>query len=372
MDLPRISIGFLGNINYDTRTYNLLKSLKQYGHNVVFNGYDWLTPEFESYEKDCVSVQKLIKGKISLLFYLQFAFNLLGRLLKQKSDIYFASDVYSLPFCVIAAKLKRKKVFYDAREVYTELPALNHKKITKTLMRVIEGHYIKKADVIFTTGKMDSVYIENLYKLHSTEVLRNLPLLVSISEPIDLAKYFENINDCKLLVYQGIIVKGRGLDTCFKALAKSDKYKLIVLGGGEHKSYYEQIVIKMKLENKVKFLGKIPQESLLNYTAGADIGISIIDNTSKNSFYALPNKMFEYIMAQLPVIVSDLPQMKEIVDEYKVGIAVPEQNVDALLNALDKLYSEKEMYDQFKNNCIETLKILNWENEFEKVHKYFI
>lgn len=371
MAKTKISIGFLGNINFDTRTYNLYKSLKDYGHQVKFNGFDWLTPGFETSETDDIKVEKLVKGKFSLLFYLQFGLKLFSRLMKQKSDIYFASDLYSLPFCTIAAKIKGKKVFYDAREVYTEIPALNSKKIVKKLVKIIEGHYIKKCDYIVTTGQLDSDYIENLYKLDKTDVLRNLPLPVYDIKPVDYKTKFKNFNDGKIILYQGIIVLGRGIETYFEVLKKYEKSYLVLLGGGEDEDYYKNMAAEMNISDKVYFAGKISQNELLNYTAGADIGLSLIDNLSKNNYYALPNKLFEYIMAGIPVIVSDMPQMKKIVDEFKVGKVISDGSSEELIDVIKNWEQNPDDYKLAAKNCKPAADELNWNKEFEKIYGNF-
>jgi len=365
----KVTIGFLGNINYDTRTFNLLKSLKAKNFDVKFYGFDWLTPEFKTFKNDNIFIEKLFKRKYSIFFYLKFGIKLLSKLFYEKTDIYFAADVYSLPFCVIVAKLKRKKVFYDAREVYTEIPALETKPFVKSLMRIIEGHYIKKADLVLTTGKMDSLYIEKLYGIQRTEVLRNLPLIQKQIKPVNFEKLFPSENMIKLL-YQGVVVRGRGLDLSFEALTKNDKLVLIILGAGEDLEYYKILARQMKISDRVYFAGKISQTELLNYTAGADIGLALIDNISKNNLYALPNKLFEYLMANLPVVVTNMPQMKEIVEKYQVGFVIPCGQSTSLLNSINELIEDKK-YAEFKENSAKASAILNWENEFSKILKYF-
>lgn len=366
-----VSIGFLGNLNYDTRTFNLLKSLKENNFNVIFNGFDWLTPGFKSLETNEIRIKKLVKNKLSILFYLSFAFKLLRSLLKQNADIYFASDLYSLPFCVIAAKLKGKKIFYDSREVYTGLPALNDKKIVKALVRIIESHYIHKTDLVLTTGKMDSDYIEKLYNLKSTEVLRNLPLTNTDISPVDLRSKFQNPGNLKLILYQGIIVKGRGIEIYFEIIKKTDNLGLIILGGGEDEEFYKKMAEKSGINDRVLFAGKIKQNELLNYTAAAELGLSIITNISTNNYYALPNKLFEYLMAGIPVIASDMPQMKEIIEKYKVGEVVAENDSAAIIKIIQKWSDEPELYTQLKENCKVAAKELNWENEFGRILDYF-
>ena len=167
-----VSIGFLGNLNYDTRTYNLFKSLKSHGFEVIFNGFDWMTSGFQSIAQPDVHITKLIKRKFSLIFYGKFMLSLFRQLLQQKPDIYFASDLYALPVCIIAAGIQNGRVFYDSREIYTELTGIKFRVLVKRLFCIIEKYFIQRADLVFTTGDMDSNYLERLYKFNNFNYMK--------------------------------------------------------------------------------------------------------------------------------------------------------------------------------------------------------
>ena len=98
------------------------------------------------------------------------------------------------------------------------------------------------------------------------------------------------------------------------------KCDLVVLGTGVFRTKYEKLASELGITDRIHFLGNIDQKELINYTAGADIGVALIENISKSYYYALPNKLFEYIMANVPVLISDLPQMKKIVDDYNASL----------------------------------------------------
>jgi len=371
MKKPNVSIGFLGNIYFDTRTYNLFNSLKLNGHNVIFNGFDWITPGFKTIMAGEIRIIKLVKHKFSLPYYMKFAFLLFFSLMKQKADIYFAADVYSLPFCTMAAGVKKKRVFYDAREIYPELSGVKNKSLVKRLIQIIESFCIKRVGLVITTGEMDSKYIENCYRIANTVVLRNLPLKRKNFTRVDFYKKYSIFNTAWILVYQGIIMPGRGIETIFKVLQKySDSY-FIILGWGEFQSDYEQEAVDMGIHDRVFFAGKVPQDELQNYTAGGDVGLCLIDNISFNNYYALPNKLFEYIMAGLPVIVSDLPQMKAVVEKYNIGAVVPEGDEDEVIRVLKKWKERPSLYNNLKQNCKLASEELNWEREFGKVLRHF-
>lgn len=356
---------------YDTRTFNLFHSLETKGHYVKFIGFDWLTADFKTKKEKNISITKLSKSKTSLFFYLTFFFSQLDSLLKTKADIYLASDFFSLSACVIAAKRRKGKVFYDSREVYTELPFHDNRPLLKKLFRIIEGFFIKRTECVFTTGEMDSQYIEKLYSLKKTHLLRNLPITRTNIVPVDFNSKYNIPKDGVIVLYQGIIVKGRGIDTYLRALVKMENLYLVILGGGEHLEFYESLSSEMKISDRVIFAGKIPQDEILNYTAAAFAGLSVIDNISMNNYYALPNKLFEYVMSGLPVIVNNLPQMKKIVDDYNIGEVIKDVDEDEIIAVLKNWIEDKDVYALKKTNCKKASLELNWENEFNKIYHLF-
>ena len=370
--MKKIVIGFLGNLNYDTRTFNLFNSLSSKGHQVQFIGFDWLTPGFKTIIKNNVSVKKLSKTKLSLFFYLRFFISQLSSCLKTKADIYFASDFFSLPACIIAAKIRRTKTFYDSREIYTELPFHDSKPLVKKLFKVLEGFLIKRVENVFTTGEMDSQYIEKLYSLKKTYLLRNLPIIRKNIIPVDYHSKYNMPENGIIILYQGIIVKGRGIDTYFKTVQKMENLYLILLGSGEHLEFYKHLSDEFNISDRVIFVGKISQDEILNYTAGAFAGLSLIDNISINNYYALPNKLFEYVMSGLPVIVNDLPQMKKVVEDYEIGEVINHVNKDELISVLKNWIENKNVYVLRKDNCKKASLELNWENEFNKIYYLFV
>ena len=369
--MKKVAIGFLGNIFYDTRTFNLHKSLKEKRHDVYFIGFDWLTEEFQTIDKDNISVKKLNKGRLSILFYIKFFVSQLKSLIKIKSDIYFAADFFSLPAVFFAAKIRQGKIFYDSREIYTELPFHENKPSAKKIIKIIEKYLIKRVNCVFTTGDLDSKYLSEIYPFISTVLLRNLPLKQSGIAPVDYFLKYNLPEDSIVILYQGIVVKGRGFETYFKALKKMPDLYLIIIGGGEHLEFYKALVKEMNISDKVIFAGKILQEEIVNYTASAFAGLSIIDNISINNYYALPNKLFEYILSGLPVIVNDLPQMKKVIEEYKVGEVLNELNEDEIISTIKKWRENKSLYNSLKENCLMASQTLNWETEFQNVYHLF-
>lgn len=365
-DKKKVLITFLGNIDYDTRCNNLFNSLSDKGYDVEFIGFDWLTENFSTI-KGKKSIYKLSKKPLSLFFYLKFYFILKLKLLTKKYDIIFAEDLYCLPVCVIIGKIQKAKVIYDCRELFGFLAGLKNRRIVQKFWSTVERLFIKKADLILTTGELDSEFIRKQYKIQNDLVIRNLPLYKKSQSPVNYYSLLGIDKSKKVLLYQGVVLHGRGLKMIFEFLRTSEDFVLVVLGGGEMLDYYKQLSEQMSLQNKVFFIGKIPQDKLIDYTAGAFAGLSLIENVSLSYYYALPNKLFEYIMAEIPVIATNLPQMKKIIDEFKVGFTVTEHNISELTEVLFRLKTDDNFYNMLKSNCQIASQLLSWEREIERL-----
>jgi glycosyltransferase involved in cell wall biosynthesis len=365
MSKPLVLIAYLGNINYDSRTLNFYRSLTEKGYPVKVICFDWLSDNFIP-GQDEFKIIKLKKNRLSILFYLHFAFRLIYFLLTNKATIYLAEDVYTLPFVTIAAKLNNGKVFYDSRELYGYLAGLANRNIVQYLIKKIETYFIKKTYTVITTGEMDSQFIENEYGVKNTLVIRNLPLYSKPEMPVNFYNKLNISPDKIILLYQGVIIHGRGLKIVFEILADLSSVVLVIIGGGEQKVYYENLAKRMKVNDQVYFMGKIKQDELTNYTAGGYIGLALIENLSLSYYYALPNKLFEYVMAEIPVIVSNFPQMEAVVNKYKAGFSVDPEDRENLINTLKKLINDKQLYQEIKLNCRTASNDLNWNKEIKK------
>ncbi|MBE0573181.1 MAG: glycosyltransferase family 4 protein [Ignavibacteriaceae bacterium] len=364
----KVLITFLGNINYDTRCKNLYDNFSANKFDVEFLGFDWMTDGFSETHGD-VSIFKLKKGFLSLSFYLKFIWHIKLKLLNTKASIIFAEDIYTLPFAVIFGKLKRAKIYYDSRELFGYLAGLKEKKIKQAFWKLTEKFFIKKADYVMVTGPMDGEFLKKEYGIKNLILLRNLPRYYKSELKLDLHSHLQIDKTKKIILYQGVLLKGRGIEKIYAVLNELSDHVFVIAGGGEYEEYYKKLAAEMDVNDKVFFLGKLTQEDLPKITASVDIGVSLIENLSISYYHALPNKLFEYIMADVPVIVSDLPQMKEIVDKYDVGFAVDIDNKAELIDALKKLADDTHLYESKKQNCHIASQELNWEKEVTNLLK---
>jgi len=362
----RIHISFLGNPRFDSRITNLSNSLREDGCKVSILGFDWFISS-EDYFDEETKIFAIKKNKFSLFFYLQFTFILISELIRSNADVYFAEDLYTLPFVTTIAKIKKAKVYYNSREIYAHLGGLRNRPTLQRIVKSIEKFFITKVDLVLTTGPLDSEYIEKLYNINDTLVVRNIPLYKKAVSKIDLRKKYNIDQEKLILIYQGVILPGRGLKQIISAVARLPKTVLIILGDGEQKNNFIGLANKLGISNRIIFVGTVDQKELINYTAGGDVGLSLIENISISYYHALPNKLFEYIMAGLTVLCSDLPQMKAVIEKYNVGESINMENEENIFTTLNKWCENPNLLDAYRKNCSVAAKELNWQEEYKRV-----
>ena len=364
--MRQIIITFLGNANHDSRVVNLIDSLTKENYQVKTISFDWKTKGFKT-QLGKTSIYKLDKSGSSISFYYTFFKLLIKNLLHEKADIYFAEDIYTLPVVYFFAKKNNAKIFYNSREIYAHLAGLRNKSIVQSIISRIERTFIKKVDKVFVTGSMDAVYLKESYGINNLVVVRNLPKYQNEIVPIDLKVKLGIPSKAKIILYQGVILEGRGILYLINLLDKINDAHFVIVGEGEFRKKFQKEVKKLELENRVHFIGAVNHNDLLSYTASANIGVALIENISISYYYALPNKLFEYIMSGIPVLASKLPQMEKIINKYKVGECVDMNSKNEVIKVLNNLLNNEMKLKEYSENCKNAAKELNWEVEFEKI-----
>ncbi len=175
----------------------------------------------------------------------------------------------------------------------------------------------------------------------------------------------------KIIIYQGALNLGRGLEYAVSAMQYLDNHLLLIVGGGDIEQQLKQQSIALQLSKKVIFTGRLPFNELAKYTKFADLGISIEENYSLNYYYALPNKLFDYIRAEIPILASELPEIKKIVAEYKIGDFIENHDPKHIAKKIEQIFAKKEQYQTWKSNLKIASAALSWENEEKALFSFF-
>jgi glycosyltransferase involved in cell wall biosynthesis len=146
-----------------------------------------------------------------------------------------------------------------------------------------------------------------------------------------------------------------------------DNFKFQIFGDGPLRRKLEKLVNENNLSDRIQFMGRIPLKDLTSYTVQASLGVSLEENLGKNYYYSLPNKLFDYIQARVPVLVSGLPEMKKIVEKYNIGMITDSNDPEILAGIIRNMMGDDEKRIIWKKNLKIAAEELCWENEKGKL-----
>ena len=170
----------------------------------------------------------------------------------------------------------------------------------------------------------------------------------------------------RIISYHGIVVPSRGIEIAIEMIEKMDDCGLIVVGYAMSEDYLDSLkkmVAEKGLSDKVLFLGAVNNSDLWKYIGAADLSILMLPPVSASYYYSLPNKLFEAIQSETPLIASDFPEIRAIINKYKVGVLAEWDNIDDIVSKAETLLSDDASYNEFKKNVTAAKEELCWENE---------
>jgi glycosyltransferase involved in cell wall biosynthesis len=314
---------------------------------------------------------KLIFNK-GPLFYANYNLRLFFFLLFNKADVLLSNDLDTLYANLWARKFKSKcKLIYDSHEYYCGVPELVHRPRIQKFWRRIEKRCIPQVDEMYTVN-------ESIADLYRKEYQREVRVVRNISDAVrpELSTNRKELGlaeDKKIVIFQGAGINiQRGAEEMLEAIQLVDDAILIFVGDGDVIKSLQDSVAQNKWEEKIQFFGKRPYDELMNFTMLSDVGVSMDKDTNINYRYSLPNKIFDYIHAGIPQLVSDLPEVRKIVQENEVGLISPSHDPKIIAEKLNLLFSDKELYDRLQENTNRAAINLNWKNECKVLEEIYL
>jgi len=372
MKRSKILIIFLGNPAHDSRSLKIFKSLSDLGYTVrIICAHQ---PGENFLNHPCILYVKIKSFKRAFFRILMFYIKALPLVLKEKTDIVIASDLFSLSLAWLASKKNNKaKLVYDSREIYSALASLHRRKFKQWLITKYETFFALNSNLILTVNESLNKFLSDKFYNKKIHTLHNFPLKKDETKLFIIPQKFFS-PDSILLVYFGLFHPGRGLNLYFTLIEKLRhefaNIKLLLIGKGELKSEIENEIKKRNLQNEVLIFGPYsPEQYILMPSVKKIIGLCVIEPLGLSYFYSLPNKVFEYIQHQIPFIASDFPEIRNIVRKYNLGILVNPTNFEDVFSATLELIINDDLYENLKQNCKIALNELNWESEIEKFHE---
>lgn len=351
---------------FDARLQNLLATLSEKFDHLALVQLGDTDETFKLHHCDVFSARVDLKRRGFSKFFLSYL-HLLPKAFAVKAKFYCAEDVFSLPIASILSKKNQAQLFYDSRELYFAIGALANKRLKQQIWEIVEARFIESARV-FTTGDLDSKILQERYQIPLPKTIYNFPQLQTVPRNQSLQERLGLLEGKIILLYQGMIGEGRGIWKMLDALAHlPESFALVFIGDGVLLEKLRNEIQKRRLQERAFALGVVPYQALLPYTASADIGLALIEPISKSYELALPNKLFEYVMCETPPIVSNLPAMNKIIDDYQVGIATSLE-VESIVSAI--LAVSKNL-QAFRERCRSARLKLNWAEQSRELFTLF-
>lgn len=283
-----------------------------------------------------------------------------------------ASDLYVLPACARRARQNNVRLTYDARELYPHVASTIGKPWATWFWRALEGHYVCQPQTVFTVSGRIADHMAQTYGIARPRVIYNAPDLPpsqpdqAPSEPgtigdIRLATGLDG--DTPLVVHVGQIRKGRGVDTLVRALPYMPGVHIALLGYGPERDGMLGLAMDAGTRDRLHMLDPISPWDVPSYIRTASVGVTLLDNSCLNHRYALPNKLFDYFSAGLPVVASDLPEIRDVLTRFGAGVTTL-PGAEALGRAIVGVTNDP---DRLRNGSQAACSEMNWlavETEF--------
>jgi glycosyltransferase involved in cell wall biosynthesis len=294
------------------------------------------------------------------LFHFEFNVRLFLYVIRAKYDILVANGLDTIPGIGMGAFFKRKPFIYDSYNLFTESAEMIGRPVVKVFWQFVERASIRKARKVYTISESIATFLELKHRIN-VDLVRNTPEIQSVRKfPPEYRLVHEGL---KVLIYQGAVNRGRGLEMIINAMKYLPEAMLFIVGEGEEEEVLEKLVLQTSLYNRVIFYGRVQFEELKFLTMQADLGLSAEEDICLNYRYSLPNKLFDYIHAGIPVLVPGVQEMLKLVYERKIGQIITDRLPEKLAAQIRKMLSDDEMVKQWRANAVATAKELNWCNE---------
>lgn len=355
----RIVVSVINDLVTDQRVHRACTAMQEVGLSVhlvgrVLPASPPMNPRSYTWQR-----MKLIFTR-GALFYAEYNLRLCWKLLFIPADYFWSNDLDTLPANFLAARIRRKPLVYDSHEYFTEVPELEHNRFAKKVWKWFERTLVPRVKYCITVNDSIAGFFARDYGKKFV-VVRNVPM--PLPDAPQQATAFPGETDVRILILQGSGINvHRGSEELLEAMHLLDeRYVLWVIGSGD----VIQTLRKMAedIPERVRFFPRMPYAEMMEYTRKGHLGMSLDKSNNLNYQYSLPNKLFDYIQAGIPVLASGLPEVSRIIDTYSVGYTVTKVEPQQLAQAIQAVFENEVRYKEMQANCKTAARELHWDNE---------
>jgi glycosyltransferase involved in cell wall biosynthesis len=353
-------VSVINDLITDQRVNRTCLVLKELGYDVLLVGRRKTDSKILEQRSYATKRMNLLFEK-GVLFYLEFQLRLIWLLVWKKSDLLVANDLDTLLPNYLFSKIKKSKLIYDSHEIFCEVPELINTPFKKRIWEALEKMIVPRLKNCITVNQSIAKWFENKYQVNF-EVVRNIGNL-PVSLKLKSREELGIPSNKKMILIQGAGINiDRGAEECVAAMSYLNDVVLYIIGSGDVIELLKNTTIKNGLEHKINFIDKLPANELIHYTACADLGLTLDKDTNLNYRYSLPNKIFDFINAGIPVLSSRLNELEALITNYQIGDFIENHQPIHIANKINEmLFSDK--YWLWKENTQKAKSENNWEKE---------
>ena len=354
----RVAVLVSNDLTYDQRVSKICNSLQHKNWEVRLIGV--LKSESAPLERTYSTKRLNVFFSKGPLFYFMLNFRMFFYLLFHKTEIIWANDLDVLWPAVLMKRFRGTKVIYDSHEYFTEAEGLTGRERIKAIWTRIEKRCVPHVDLFITVNEsIASIYREKYNR--EVCVQRNMPVLVE-----DDSRN-EDLFDVKTVVLQGAYIDpDRGGMELVEAFQYLEGIQLLIVGAGRDLENMKRRIVELHLEEKVKVLPRMSYSELKKLTQRVHLGVSLDKPLHLNYTLSLPNKLFDYIHAGVPVLVSNLIEPARIVNEFQVGEIVEDVTPKSIAKGIEKILNSPS-YVSYRDATKKAKSALHWQADFDKV-----
>lgn len=366
--MKTIVVSVTNDLVTDQRVYKVCNSLQTMGFNIHLVG---------RLLKNSLPIERPYKvTRMSLFFtkgpffYAEYNLRLFILLFFAKKHVLLANDLDTLLPNFLISKFFKKPIVYDSHELFTEVPELIHRPKIQKIWLTIEKYIFPKLKNVFTVNNLISDIYTNKYNV-PVKILRNIAPKYVFKKGVDETFESNVKKDKKVIILQGAGINvDRGGEEAVEMMRYIDNAILYVIGSGDVFPILNSIVEKYDLQEKVFLLGRRPYDELMKYTKIADLGLSLDKNTNLNYEYSLPNKVFDYIQAGTPMLVSNRKVVAKLVQSENIGVVINHHDPIKMAKEVNNMLTSSE-YHKWKENLSFAAQKYTWEKESEVIKQVY-
>lgn len=276
---------------------------------------------------------------MSLLF---FYIKVLDFSRKFKPSVINIHALELLPLGVIIKKIIKCKLVYDAHELETERVVMTSS--VKWIAKITERLFIKATDLVIVVSPMIEKYYRSLYNKINIITVKNCSVFHERYYSNYLRKHFKIHYNAFIYIYSGALHKKRNIPRLIEFFNTQNKNNRVIVFMGDG-PLSNEIQSSKNYGKTIFWHPAVPLDMVTKIASSADIGIHLGEDICLSYQYCLPNKMFEYLMARIPQISTNLPQMGKFIVSNHIGRVVNNIHNKTLIETMEKIEQDIDLFD---------------------------